>query len=70
MDAAQKNVQNKLLAQMSASDFALLQPQLEWTELPVRKLLEGRGRRIEFRSSSPAASQVPWPPIRPAAFDG
>ncbi len=48
MDAAQKTVHNRLLAQMSAPDFALLQPQLEWVDLPVRKLLEGRGRRIEF----------------------
>jgi CRP-like cAMP-binding protein len=38
---------NRILAGLSAKDAALLRPMLAAVELPVRKLLEARGRRIE-----------------------
>lgn len=38
---------NKLLRSLSASDFALLQPGLSQVDLPVRRQLENRNRRIE-----------------------
>lgn len=47
MQAVQKTIRNKILAGLSPADFALLQPHLEMLDLPVRKLLEARGRRIE-----------------------
>ena len=47
MVAGRKNIRNRILAGLSDENFALLQPKLEAVELPVRKLLEVRGRRIE-----------------------
>jgi CRP-like cAMP-binding protein len=47
LSADRKNMRNKILAGLSAGDFALLQPDLEAVDLPVRKLLEARGRRVE-----------------------
>jgi CRP-like cAMP-binding protein len=44
---AQSSSKNKILLRMAAPDFALLQPDLEIVELPVRRQLELRGRRIE-----------------------
>src|SRR5687768_2459230 len=41
---AQKNL---LLSRVSASDFALLEPHLEPVDLPVRKVLERRGKPIK-----------------------
>lgn len=41
---AQKNL---LLSRLSASDFALLEPHLEPVDLPVRKMLERRGKPIK-----------------------
>ncbi len=41
---AQKNL---LLSRLSASDFALLEPHLEPVDLPVRKVLERRGKPIK-----------------------
>jgi CRP-like cAMP-binding protein len=38
---------NRILAGLSAKDTALLRPMLEPVEMPVRKLLEARGRRVE-----------------------
>lgn len=38
---------NKLLASLSAPDFALLEPNLSAVELPLRRQLENRNRRIE-----------------------
>jgi CRP-like cAMP-binding protein len=42
-----EKIRNKILARLTAADFALLKPGLALVELPVRKLLEVRGRRIE-----------------------
>ena len=39
---------NQLLAQLSARDLALLQPNLAYVDLPLRKPLEFRNRRIEY----------------------
>lgn len=39
---------NGLLRQLSASDFALLQPGLSAIDLPLRRQLENRNRRIEY----------------------
>jgi len=41
---AQKNL---LLSRLSASDFALIEPHLEPVDLPVRKVLERRGKPIK-----------------------
>lgn len=38
---------NQLLASLSAPDLALLQPQLQQVDLPVRRFLEHRNRKIE-----------------------
>src|SRR5260370_431007 len=40
-------LENGLLASLSGSDFALLEPNLSAVELPVRRQLENRNRRIE-----------------------
>jgi CRP-like cAMP-binding protein len=37
---------NLILANLSSADFALLEPHLEAADLPARKVLETRGRRI------------------------
>lgn len=42
-----RNAENKILAGLSAGDFALLQSNLEPVELPLRRRLELRGRQIE-----------------------
>jgi len=44
---AQSNAKNKILLRLAAPDFALLQPGLESVELPVRRQLEQRGRRVD-----------------------
>jgi len=44
---AQSATKNKILLRMAAADFALLQPDLESVDLPVRRQLEQRGRRVE-----------------------
>jgi CRP-like cAMP-binding protein len=46
VDAGRKN-KNKILAGLSKDDTALLQPLLTSVDLPVRKLLEARNRRVE-----------------------
>jgi CRP-like cAMP-binding protein len=38
---------NRILSRLSREDFALLEPHLEAVELPVRKRLEARKKRIE-----------------------
>src|SRR2546423_10037595 len=38
---------NRILARLSRDDFALLEPHLEAVDLPLRKSLEKRKRRIE-----------------------
>src|SRR3954453_4852654 len=38
---------NRILARLSRDDFALLEPHLEAVDLPVRRPLEKRNRRIE-----------------------
>lgn len=47
MKIAQNTVGNKLLASLSAKDFALLESGLVPVELPVRRQLEARNRRVE-----------------------
>ena len=42
-----EKMRNRILARLSAADYALLKPSLVLVDLPVRKLLEVRGRRIE-----------------------
>jgi len=44
---AQSASKNKILLRMAAADFALLQPDLESIELPIRRQLEQRGRKVE-----------------------
>ncbi len=43
----QNSVKNKVLASLTPDDFTRLQPHLERVELPNRKILEVRNRRIE-----------------------
>lgn len=38
--------ENQLLAALSEADFAALQPHLEWTEMPVRKMAEAPKQQI------------------------
>ena len=45
--STQKTIVNKILAGLSASDFALLQAGLSAIDLPVRRQLEIRNRKIE-----------------------
>jgi CRP-like cAMP-binding protein len=44
---AREKLRNKILARLPPADFALLKPGLTLVDLPLRKLLEVRGRRIE-----------------------
>jgi CRP-like cAMP-binding protein len=46
--APSKKTANQILASLATADFALLQPDLESVELPVRRQLELRGRPIEY----------------------
>ena len=39
--------QNRILSRLSKSDFQLLEPHLEPIDLPVRKVLERRGKPIK-----------------------
>ena len=39
--------QNRILSRLSKSDFQLLEPHLEPTDLPLRKVLERRGKPIK-----------------------
>jgi CRP-like cAMP-binding protein len=43
----QETTPNRILARLSADDFRLLEPQLTAVDLPLRKLLEARNKRIE-----------------------
>ena len=47
VNPGREKFRNKILARLTAADFALLKPGLSLVDLPVRKLLEVRGRRIE-----------------------
>ena len=47
LQPAQDIIRNELLAGLSAADFALLAPLLSWVELPARRQLEIRHRRID-----------------------
>ena len=40
------SISNRILSQLSRGDFALLEPHLKIVDLPVRKTLEVRGKRI------------------------
>jgi CRP-like cAMP-binding protein len=44
----QSSTDNQLLANLKPAEFALLQPDLERVELPLRRQLELRGRPIEY----------------------
>lgn len=43
-----RSIGNKILASLTPSDFALLKPDLENVELPIRRQLELRGRAIDY----------------------
>jgi len=47
LTVARETTANKMLAVLSASDFALLAPHLSPVDLPARRQLETRNRRIE-----------------------
>lgn len=47
MGAVGDRIRNRLLSSLSAADLARLQPDLQPVDLPLRKMLESRGRRIE-----------------------
>ena len=47
VQAVRDKFRNRILACLTPADFALLKPGLSLVDLPVRKLLEVRGRRIE-----------------------
>ena len=47
MQSGREKLRNRILARLTPADYALLKPGLALVELPVRKLLEVRGRRIE-----------------------
>jgi CRP-like cAMP-binding protein len=47
LTVARETTANKILAALSASDFALLAPHLSPVDLPVRRQLEIRNRKIE-----------------------
>lgn len=47
MKIARDSIANKLLAGLDAADFALLEPFLTPVELPLRRQLEARNRRVE-----------------------
>src|SRR5204863_6423092 len=38
---------NRILSRLSRADFGLLEPHLEAVDLPVRKQLEARNRRVQ-----------------------
>jgi CRP-like cAMP-binding protein len=60
MAAKNAAYQNLILARLSASDFELVEPHLERVDLPLRKVLERRGRPIKtvYFPSSGFASVV------------
>ncbi len=45
--SSHSKARNKLLAALSAADFALLEPDLEAVDLPVRRQLERRNQQVE-----------------------
>lgn len=47
MEAKNPLFRNRILTTLAAQDLALLQPHLELVELPLRRVLEQRSRRIE-----------------------
>jgi CRP-like cAMP-binding protein len=47
VEAKRTLFQNRILASLPADDLGLLQPHLEKVELPLRRVLEQRSRRIE-----------------------
>jgi len=47
LQSGREKIRNSILARLTLADYALLKPGLAMVELPVRKLLEVRGRRIE-----------------------
>ena len=38
---------NRILARLSRADYALIEPHLEVVDLPVRKVLQPRNKRVE-----------------------
>src|SRR4051812_21229705 len=45
---ARATTPNRILSGLSRADFALLEPHLEAVDLPVRKQLERRDKRIDY----------------------
>jgi hypothetical protein len=58
-------VTNQLLARLARADARLLEPHLEVVDLPVRKQLQARNRRVErVRAQRLELARVvrnPWP---------
>ena len=53
---------NRILSRLSRADFALLEPHLEAVDLPVKKSLETRKRRIDQSLLHRSPALRPWSP--------
>ena len=63
----QGSIANRLLMSLATDDYRLLGPHLEAVELPLRRQLETRNKRIDHVYSSGRASPPWWPMARGSA---
>jgi len=58
---------NVILSRLASSDLGLLEPHLEPVDLPVRKVLERRGRKITavYMERYVPIQRLVWSAIRP-----